>query len=159
MFSARMAETFVEEFLKEGLKYKVFRFGYETIIQNLVNLDKDIVSCEPKRKVQSMPDFLVLARNNELFFIEVKYRKNIDFKRLYEEKIKFIRRYWPETLLILITSENPKIRANYVSKINYETDLKPLNQIYPFSDEKLEKIKDYEIWLDKFFDRIIQENQ
>src|SRR3989344_8224672 len=71
MLKARIGEFYVEDLLLR-LKYKVFRFGWETTLQNLMNLDVNIKPSETKSRVSAMPDFLVISPDGNIILIEVK---------------------------------------------------------------------------------------
>lgn len=83
MIKARIAETIVEEMFRRS-GYQVYRFGYESVLQNLVqNKNRIDKGHDVGQTVAHMPDFLVV-RDNIPDFIEVKYRKSgkLNVKRL-----------------------------------------------------------------------------
>jgi len=108
MIKARIAETLVEEmFRREG--YQVYRFGYESILQNLVQngnrIDKEY---DVGLTVTSMPDFLVV-KDNKPNFIEVKFRKNGKLNRK-----KFIS--WAEGRILLVFPFPPYFKISRVEE-------------------------------------------
>jgi hypothetical protein len=83
MIKGRIAETLVQE-LFLTLKYNVFRYGMENTIPGIMELLKGIKS-EVAEEIKRMPDFVVQnPRTGEVFFIEVKFRANVNIynKRL-----------------------------------------------------------------------------
>lgn len=78
MIKGRIAETLVQE-LFLSLGYNVFRYGMENTIPGIMELLKGVKS-EVATEIKRMPDFVVQSpRTNEVFFIEVKFRKNGEF--------------------------------------------------------------------------------
>lgn len=79
LIKARVAETIIKElFLISG--YHVFDYGMERSIPSItgkLNLDNS----ETALQIRKMPDFIVQSPppGNELFYVEVKYRKNSRF--------------------------------------------------------------------------------
>lgn len=79
MIKARVAETIIKElFLVSG--YNVFDYGMERSLPTITGrLNRD--NSETALQIRKMPDFVVQAPppGNELFYVEVKYRKNSRF--------------------------------------------------------------------------------
>jgi hypothetical protein len=79
MIKARVAETIIKElFLVSG--YNVFDYGMERSLPTITGrLNRD--NSETALQIRKMPDFVVQAPppGNELFYVEVKYRKNSQF--------------------------------------------------------------------------------
>jgi hypothetical protein len=79
MIKGRIAETLIQE-LFLSLKYNVFRYGMENTIPGIMELLKGVKS-EVAENIKRMPDFVVQNPNtNEVYFIEVKFRANEEFK-------------------------------------------------------------------------------
>lgn len=76
MIKGRIAETLIEE-LFLSLDYSVFRYGMENTVPGIMNLLKGVRS-DVATNIRRMPDF-VIQKNNEVFFVEVKFRKSEDF--------------------------------------------------------------------------------
>jgi hypothetical protein len=68
MIKGRIAEAIIEELLKASGN-DVYRFGYESILQNLVqkgsNFDRRNKNAH---QVKSIPDFVVPTRRETIFF-------------------------------------------------------------------------------------------
>jgi len=108
MIKGRVAEAIIEELLKDSGN-DVYRFGYESILQNLVqrgsNFDR---SNKNAHQVKSIPDFVVLNSEGNNFFLEVKFRTDPEWLR----RDQFLRRtteYW-QPKLILVTVVKPYFR-------------------------------------------------
>ena len=108
LLKGRIAECLVEELLKQSGN-KVYRFGYESILQNLTqpgeypSIDKtELVS----KKLKSTPDFLVVNRKKKPFFVEVKFRTKVE---VYERDLKIIEEFW-QAKIIMVTIKKPYFR-------------------------------------------------
>jgi hypothetical protein len=89
LIKARVAETIIKElFLMSG--YHVFDYGMERsmpLITGKLNLDNS----ETALQIRKMPDFVVQSPSprNELFYVEVKYRKNSQFPTATDDLTNF----------------------------------------------------------------------
>lgn len=78
MIKGRIAETLIQE-LFLSLGYNVFRYGMENTIPGIMELLKGVKS-EVATEIRRMPDFVIQnPKTNEVFFIEVKFRKSGEF--------------------------------------------------------------------------------
>lgn len=78
MIKGRIAETLIQELFLQ-LKYNVFRYGMENTIPGIMDLLKGVKS-EVANEIKRMPDFVVQnPNNNEVYFVEVKFRANEKF--------------------------------------------------------------------------------
>jgi hypothetical protein len=105
----RIAEALIEELLRT-CGNKVYRFGYESILQNLIQtnsaFDRHTRNGE---QIRSIPDFFVLNGHGKSFFVEVKFRA--DPRRLVDMKLlKALKTYW-QPKLILVTIAEPYFRV------------------------------------------------
>lgn len=100
----RIAEAIIEELLKASGN-DVYRFGYESILQNLVqrraNFDRRNKNAH---QLQSIPDFVVLNPEGNNFFLEVKFRANPEWL-LKDTLLRRTTEYW-QPKLILVTTVN-----------------------------------------------------
>lgn len=108
MIKGRIAEAIIEELLKDSGN-DVYRFGYESILQNLVqrgsNFDRRNKNAH---QVKSIPDFVVLNSEGNNFFLEVKFRANPDWLRR-DPSLRRTTEYW-QPKLILVTVVKPYFR-------------------------------------------------
>lgn len=80
MIKGRIAETLIQE-LFLSLKFNVFRYGMENTIPGIMELLKGVRS-DVADEIRRMPDFVIQnPKNNEVFFIEVKFRASEEFKK------------------------------------------------------------------------------
>lgn len=80
MIKGRIAETLIQE-LFLSLKYNVFRYGMENTIPGIMELLKGVRS-EVADEIRRMPDFVIQnPTNNEVHFVEVKFRASGTFAR------------------------------------------------------------------------------
>ncbi|HPE77977.1 MAG TPA: hypothetical protein P5210_03725 [Draconibacterium sp.] len=89
VIKARVAETIIKElFLLSG--YSVFDYGMERSMPSItgkLNMDNS----ETALQIRKMPDFVIQSPppENELFYVEVKYRKNSQFPTDADDLINF----------------------------------------------------------------------
>lgn len=78
MIKGRIAEALIEElFLTQ--KYSVFKYGVENTVPGVMKPLKGVDS-DVARNIRRMPDFVVQDENGEVYFIDVKFRANEEFK-------------------------------------------------------------------------------
>ena len=107
LIKGRIAETIVEEMFRDA-GYQVYRFGYESFLQSLVQKENKINKRNIVGKmVSSMPDFLVV-KNNKPDFIEVKFRKD---GKLDKEELES----WSKARVLLVFPFQPFFRISSVT--------------------------------------------
>ena len=113
MLKGRMAETLFEELMKKSGNV-VYRFGYEAVLQNLVQLEKkfDGHNNEVGEKLRSIPDFIVIDKNGRPEFVEVKFRWNSEPHDDDHAKIERINKLWSPKLVLLSCKERPYFRIS-----------------------------------------------
>lgn len=124
-----MAESLVEELLKLSGN-KVYRFGYEAVLQNLTQLESVFDrESEVGQRIKSIPDFVVINRKGKPVFIEVKFRTNLKAYADEVQKIKLIEKFW-HAKVVLVTVKQPYFRVSYSPYLNrrYEWDWIPLEK-------------------------------
>ncbi len=77
MIKGRLAETLIEE-LFLSLGYSVFRYGMENTVPGIMKLLKGIRS-DVADNIRRMPDFVIQDKKGEVYFVEVKFRKDEKF--------------------------------------------------------------------------------
>lgn len=112
MLKGRMAETLVEEMLKKSGNV-VYRFGYEAIVQNLVQLEGSFDRySEVGERMRAIPDFIVLDNKGDPTFVEVKFRWDPDVP-LHDSTIETLERvekYWNALIIFVNCAEKPYFR-------------------------------------------------
>jgi len=109
VIKGRIAEALVEELLR-ACGNQVYRFGYESILQNLIQngarFDRYSSNGE---QLRSIPDFVVVTEEGKSFFVEVKFRS--DPAWLAKARLlKQLREFWTAKL-ILVTTTQPFFRV------------------------------------------------
>lgn len=106
----RMAETLVEELLKKSGN-TVYRFGYEAIVQNLVQLENTFdKNSDVGQRIRAIPDFIVIDKDGKPVFVEVKFRWD---SKLHENDYKLldtIKKFWCARVIFVNCSEQPYFR-------------------------------------------------
>ncbi len=77
MIKGRIAEALIEE-LFLSLDYNVFRYGMENTVPGVMKLLKGVRS-DVATMIRRMPDFVVQAKNGDVFFVEVKFNASETF--------------------------------------------------------------------------------
>jgi len=110
LLKGRMAETLVDELLR-GCGNKVYRFGYEAILQNLTQIENAFDGeTEVGQQIRAIPDFIVLNQSGKLFFVEVKFRTDPEWK--YDKGVRLLKRierFW-KAKVIMVTLQKPYFR-------------------------------------------------
>ena len=129
MIRGRIAENIVSEMLSEA-GYFVYRFGYEGILQSLVQrgLPKMKQTTVPAEKIRSMPDFIVMNKEGDVFFIEVKYRNGKETDGYFKEWLRKTDKYWPEAKIILLHPYEPYFQISTIRDYAKTSKLYPLEQ-------------------------------
>ena len=108
IIKGRIAEAIIEELLKASGN-KVYRFGYESTLQNLVQSPSGFDrQSKNGQRVSSMPDFIVINADGSPFFVEVKFRSNPNDLNGY--LLQKIRKFW-YAKVVLVTISKPYFRV------------------------------------------------
>lgn len=155
---------FIISYLLQNLGYKVFRYGHETRLQDLFNIGKTLIPCDTKDRINAMPDFLVISPKGKMILIEVKLRtKSYSNIPEEQEKVKKIKKYYPECLLVVIDGENGNpIKTCYVSEDNFFDNLKPFRNFLieeGYSEEKKEKSEEIITSVENLAQEFIEKNK
>lgn len=112
ILKGRMAETLVEEMLRTSGN-TVYRFGYESIVQNLTQLEQSFDTyATVGERIRAIPDFIVIDGKGEPTFVEVKFRFDAA-KPLHDETIEVLERvekYWNSLIIFVNCTEEPYFR-------------------------------------------------
>lgn len=107
MLKGRMAETLVDELLKKSGN-TVYRFGYEAILQNLTQINKRFeATSEMGQKIRAIPDFVVIDKEGNPIFVEVKFRWNGKLHENDKASIERIKNFWNAKIIFVNCSERP----------------------------------------------------
>jgi hypothetical protein len=109
VIKGRIAEAIIEELLRTSGN-RVYRFGYESILKNLVQHDSGFDRYSGNgEQVRSIPDFVVVNADGRSFFVEVKFRSD-PIWLLKSRLLKQLKEYW-QAKLILVTITKPYFRV------------------------------------------------
>jgi hypothetical protein len=107
MLKGRMAESLVQDLLQEAGN-QVYRFGYEAILQNLTQVERVFDGHgEMGEKIRSIPDFLVVNKKGEPFFIEVKFRWHQEWHEEDFKKLDNLKKFWQPIIIFVNCYEKP----------------------------------------------------
>jgi hypothetical protein len=107
MLKGRMAETLIEELLKKSGN-TVYRFGYEAIMQNLVQIKKSFdAHSDAGERIRAIPDFIVIDGKGEPIFVEVKFRWNGKLHEDDQLRLKRIGSFWNAKIIFVNSSCKP----------------------------------------------------
>jgi hypothetical protein len=148
--------------LLESCGYAVYPFGYESTFSTLKRQlkDKRLENSDLAQRIRSMPDFLVTDEEVLRQLVEVKFGKGQsrpDTFSLGNWEVGRYKRYWPESLLVLLSPFGDRFFAQYVknlklgsdsySKTLFEyTDFSSISSVLPRTTGKLEP---YHVGIDK----------
>ena len=128
MLKGRMAETLIEELLKKSGN-TVYRFGYEAIMQNLVQIKKSFdVHSDAGEKIRAIPDFIVIDESGNSIFVEVKYRWNGLLHEDDRVRLQKIGSFWNAKIIFVNCKKKPYFRVANPPYMNEKGELasKPL---------------------------------
>lgn len=132
MIKGRIAETLIEE-LFLYLDYSVFRYGMENTVPGIMKLLRGVRS-DVATNIRRMPDFVIQNnKNGEVFFIEVKFRKDEIFT--FEDLAKD---YPYENCYFVVVSKK------HIKCITYE-ELRAGDAVTPTSKNYLGNRKEFEL--------------
>ncbi|AKB28786.1 hypothetical protein MSSIT_2067 [Methanosarcina siciliae T4/M] len=132
MIKGRIAETLIEE-LFLSLNYSVFRYGMENTVPGIMKLLRGVRS-DVATNIRRMPDFVIQNnRNGEVFFIEVKFRKDEVF--IFENLDKD---YPYENCYFIVVSKK------HIKCVTYE-ELRAGDAVTPTSRNYLGNRKEFEL--------------
>jgi hypothetical protein len=108
IIKGRIAEALVEELLR-ACGNNVYRFGYESLLQNLVQADSNFDRrTKNGQQVRSIPDFVVVNSCGKATFMEVKFRSDPDW--LKAQLLRRIEEFW-HAKVVLVTITKPYFRV------------------------------------------------
>lgn len=131
MIKGRIAETLVQE-LFLSLGYNVFPYGMENTIPGIMKLLRGIKS-EVATEIKRMPDFVIQNPNTaEVFFIEVKFRKNETFTA------KDLGKDYPYHNAYIILISKKHIKCVSVEELEAGKEISPKSKNYLGSRKEFE---------------------
>jgi len=123
MIKGRIAETLIQE-LFLSLGYNVFRYGMENTIPGIIELLKGVKS-EVATEIKRMPDFVIQnPKTNEVYFIEVKFRKSGTFT------MKDLPKDYPYRNAYIILVSKKHIKCITVEELEAGKEISPTSKNY-----------------------------
>lgn len=123
MIKGRIAETLIQE-LFLSLGYNVFHYGMENTIPGVMELLKGVRS-DVANEIRRMPDFVIQnPKTNEVFFIEVKFRKSGEFLR------KDLPKDYPYSNAFIILVSKKHIKCIAVKELEEGKKITPTSRNY-----------------------------
>ncbi len=135
MIKGRIAETLIQE-LFLSLDYNVFRYGMENTIPGIMELLKGVRS-DVSQHIRRMPDFVIQnPTTKEVYFIEVKFRANGEFKT------KDLPKDYPYTNAYIILVSKKHIKCLTVQEILEGKEMTPESRNYLGNRKEFDLDKD-----------------
>jgi len=136
----QIAKSTVKNLFEEA-GFKVFRYSFEHLLPELAG-EKSLRG-PVAQFIKQQPDFVVLNKENEAFFIKVKFESNCVL-----EKDAF---NYPDCYIVLLTKEGVLAQSTkYVQHKGWKFDC--LNKFHPFKEISSELLKKYSGTANKKFD-------
>jgi hypothetical protein len=152
MIKGRIAETLIEE-LFLSLGYSVFRYGMENTVPEVRKLLRGVRG-DVALNIRRMPDFVIQDKDRNVFFIEVKFRKNEKFTR-FEKSLKD----YPYKNCFFIIVSKRHIKCISYDELQKGEEISPESHKFYLGDRKefstnKEVIKDFCSFAVKFFENV-----
>lgn len=123
MIKGRIAETLIQE-LFLSLGYNVFRYGMENTIPGIMELLKGVKS-DVATEIKRMPDFVIQnPKTNEVYFIEVKFRKSEIFT------LKDLPKDYPYRNAYIILVSKKHIKCITIDELEAGKEISPNSKNY-----------------------------
>ena len=155
------AKLITESIFRESDYYETYPFGYESSFSRLINVLEKTDKSETSEQMRSMPDLLVLDRDDKkVFLVECKYRnvEQLHNVRLNKSSLEKYKKYWSGCILVVIVPLDNLLYAQWVKKLNIDNrvtgdnvyfsmgkDFEPFTKIFTKIDQKI--IDKYKIFI------------
>ncbi len=159
MLKGRMAETLVDELLRKSGN-TVYRFGYEAILQNLSQIKQAFEAhSEVGEKIRAIPDFIVIDKNGNPIFLEVKFRWDSKLHKKDKERLERIKKFWNAKMIFVNCSQKPFFRISDPPYVDEDGSLisKPLIDEMSWKIDK-NVYDDFEVLVGKYLAPILIPN-
>jgi hypothetical protein len=111
--------------------YEVYPFGYESFLANIKRplYNTETLGSETAERIRSAPDLIVLDRKTgDLNLVEVKFRGHLWDNKKADVNVKLYRKYWSESVLVLICPRDEIFYAQFVRNLTREDNKFPVAQ-------------------------------
>lgn len=154
ILKGRMGEALINELLSNSGN-AVYRFGYETILQNLTQSDREFDrETETGQQISCTPDFVVVNQYRKPFFVEVKFRSSLQHHvDEFVRDLNRIQKFW-RAKVIVVTPEEPYFRITNSPYIDGRGNLIFSNlEDDPDLNVSDEELKKFCVLVQKYFDK------
>ncbi len=101
LVKGRIAETLFEQMLRDAGCFTILAFGYENVLPELANRQRDIHTEETMEIIRRAPDFAVINnKTHEVHLIEVKYMKHPETKWILRDAVRMFNSWKPSYLFL-----------------------------------------------------------
>jgi len=120
--------------------YEVYPYGYESFFPNLKRKLSDIEQHDAAERIRSTPDLLVKHPDEQwVVLVEVKARTASGKQGVGIREVERYRRFWPETILVLVIPSGNYFYAQHVSKLDPKSsympqDFRPFEEIFSLAE-------------------------
>lgn len=121
--------------------YEVYPYGYESFFPNLKRKLYNTPTEEAAERIRSTPDLLVKHPDEQgVDLVEVKARSASGKWGLEINEIERYRKFWPESVLVLVIPSGNYFYAQRVSELPSKSSYKPLDfrpfeEIFPLATQ------------------------
>jgi hypothetical protein len=156
ILKGRMGEALINELLS-NCGNTVYRFGYETILQNLTQSDREFDrQTYTGQQISCIPDFVVVNQYRKPFFVEVKFRSSLQHHlEEFLSDLSKIQKYW-RAKVIVVTPDEPYFRISNSPYVDSQGNLNFSNLVDdPDLNVSGEELKKFCRLVEKYFDKRI----
>jgi len=149
-----MGEALINELLS-NCGNTVYRFGYETILQNLTQSDREFDrQTETGQQISCTPDFVVVNQHKKPFFVEVKFRSSLQHHlEDFISDLSKIQKYW-RAKVVVVTPDEPYFRISNSPYVDGQGNLNFCNLVDdPDLNVSGEELKKFCRLVEKYFDK------
>ena len=159
--------------LLESCHYAVYPFGYESTFSTLkrgLRENERLNENDIAQRIRSMPDFLVTHKDEPPQLVEVKFRKGMNHPNKFQLgnwEVGRYQKYWPETVLVVLSPFSDHFFAQYVKKLQLDgnsygrtwfeyTNFSSISSVFPGTTGRLEP---FHLGIDKLAELWRKENE
>ena len=119
--------------------YEVYPYGYESFFPSLKRKLYNIEQQDAAERIRSTPDLLVKHSDEQrIDLVEVKARTASGKWGIVINEVERYRKFWPESILVLIIPSGNCFYAQHISKLNPKSsyapqDFRPFEEIFPLA--------------------------
>ncbi|TRZ53673.1 MAG: hypothetical protein D4S01_00915 [Dehalococcoidia bacterium] len=121
--------------------YEVYPYGYESFFPNLKRklYNQPFEEKDSAERIRSTPDLLVKHPDEQrVDLVEVKSRTASGKWGIKINEIKQYRKFWPESILVLVIPYGNYFYAQHISKLDMKSsyapqDFRPFEEIFPLA--------------------------